>query len=334
MNEIDILLEEIRKQQFRPIYVLMGDEPYYIDLITSEIKKHALTEEERAFNEMVFYAREASVEDVVSSAKRFPMMSERQLIIVKEAQDWVRTIDQMASYAANPQPSTVLVINYKYKILDKRKAFYKAVSKSGAVVECKSLYENKVAHWIHDFLKQRKYEIVPKAAQMLVEFLGNDLSKIVNELEKLELLLPKGHQITPEDIETNIGISKDFNVFELRNAIGNRQLDRAHQIAAHFGDNPKMNPLVVTIGMLFSYFSQILQYHALNDHSPRAVAAALGINPFFVKDYAVAASNYPMKYASRNIALLREYDLKGKGVGAREIPEGDLLKVLVHRLMH
>ena len=171
MNEIDIILEEIRKQQFRPIYVLMGDEPYYIDLITSEIKKHALTEEERAFNEMVFYAREASVEDVVSSAKRFPMMSERQLIIVKEAQDWVRTIDQMASYAANPQPSTVLVINYKYKILDKRKAFYKAVSKSGAVVECKSLYENKVANWIHDFLKQRKYEIVPKAAQMLVEFL-------------------------------------------------------------------------------------------------------------------------------------------------------------------
>ncbi len=334
MNEIDIILEEIRKQQFRPIYVLMGEEPYYIDLITSEIKKHALTEDERAFNEMVFYARDASVEDVISSAKRFPMMAERQLIIVKEAQDWVKTIDQMASYAANPQLSTVLVINYKYKILDKRKAFYKAVSKTGAVVDCKCLYENKVAHWIQDFLKQRQYEIVPKASQMLVEFLGNDLSKIVNELEKLELLFPKGHQITPQDIETNIGISKDYNVFELRKAIGNRQLEIAHQIAAHFGDNPKMNPLVLTIGMLFTYFTQIMQYHTLNDHSPRSVAAALGVNPFFVQDYAIAASNYTMKYASRNIALLREYDLKSKGLGAREIPEGDLLKELVHRLMH
>jgi DNA polymerase-3 subunit delta len=334
MNEIDAILAEIRKQEFRPIYVLMGDETYYIDLITAEIKKNTLKEEERAFNEMVCYARDTSVEDVVSSAKRYPMMSARQLIIVKEAQDWVKTIDQMAAYAANPQPSTVLVLNYKYKILDKRKAFYKAVSKSGAIVACKSLFENKVAHWIHDYLKQRQYDIVPKAAQMLVEFLGNDLSKIVNELEKLELLLPKGHQITPEDIETNIGISKDFNVFELRNAIGYRQLERAYQIAAHFAENPKMHPLVLTTGMLFSYFSQIMQYHVLNDHSPRSVASALGINPFFVKDYAIAAGNYPMKYASRNIALLREYDLKGKGVGAREIADGDLLKELVHRLMH
>ncbi len=334
MNEIDAILADIRKKVFKPIYVLMGDEPYYIDLITTEIKKHALKEEERGFNEMVFYARDTNVDEVVSSAKRFPMMAERQLIIVKEAQDWSRTIDGLSVYAANPQPSTVLVINYKYKTLDKRKAFYKAVSKSGAVIESKSLYENKVAHWIHDYLKQQQYDIVPKAAQMLVEFLGNDLSKIANELEKLGLLFPKGHQITPDDVETNIGISKDFNVFELRNAIGNRDVSRAYKIAEHFGHNPKEHPLVLTVGMLFSYFAQILQYHALTDHSPRSVASALGINPYFVKDYTLAAKNYPMKYASRNISLLREYDVKSKGVGVREIYDGDLLRELVHRLMH
>ena len=333
MDEVKQLIEDIQKKKLKPIYFLMGEEPYYIDRISEFIDQNVLSDEEKGFNQMVIYGRDASIDEIVSNAKRFPMMAEYQVVIVKEAQDLSRTIEQLADYAKNPQPSTILVLNYKYKTIDKRKTLYKTLQKTGVVFESKKLYENQVADWIRRVLSPKDYTILPKAAQMLVEFLGTELSKINNELEKLQILLPKGTQITPEHIEENIGISKDFNNFELRKAIGERDVFKVQRIAKYFGDNPKDNPMVVTVSLLFNYFSQLLQLHGLADKSPRNVASALKINPYFVNEYLIAMRNYSMKQVSYSISLLREFDVKGKGVGANAVPQGDLLKELLAKIM-
>lgn len=311
----------------------MGEEPYYIDKISDFIEDTVLDEAEKGFNQMVLYGRDVTIDDIVSNAKRFPMMAERQVVIVKEAQDLSRTIEKLVKYAANPQPTTVLVFNYKYKKLDKRKALYKAIKKIGVVYESKKLYDNQVPEWIRNVLKGQGYDISPKAAQMLVEFLGTDLSKVNNELNKLKIVLPKGTQITPEHIEENIGISKDFNNFELRKAVGAKDILKAHRIAKYFADNPKDNPMVVTVSLLFSFFSQLLHLHGMSDKNPRSVASALKVNPYFVNEYLTAARNYPMKKVSSVIGLLREFDVKGKGVGANATPQGDLLKELLVRIL-
>ncbi|WP_431109172.1 DNA polymerase III subunit delta [Winogradskyella poriferorum] len=334
MDEVKALVADIKKGQIKPIYFLMGEEAYYIDKISDFIEDNLLDEAEKGFNQMVLYGRDVTIDDIVSNAKRYPMMAERQVVIVKEAQDLSRTIEKLASYAENPQPTTVLVVNYKYKKIDKRKALYKAINKNGSVVfESKKLYDNQVPDWIRRVLKGQGYDISPKAAQMLVEFLGTDLSKVNNELEKLKIVLPKGTQITPDHIEENIGISKDFNNFELRKAVGERNIVKAHQIAKYFADNPKDNPMVVTVALLFNFFSQLLHLHGMTDKNPRSVASALRVNPYFVNEYLTAARNYPMKKVSAVVALLREFDVKSKGVGANAVPQGDLLKELLVRIM-
>ncbi|MEZ4796148.1 MAG: DNA polymerase III subunit delta [Flavobacteriaceae bacterium] len=334
MEEVKQLVTDIKNGSLKPIYFLMGEEPYYIDKISDFIEDNVLTEEEKGFNQMVLYGRDISVEDIVSNAKRYPMMAERQVVIVKEAQDLSKTIEKLVSYAENPQPTTVLVINYKYKKIDKRKALYKSLQKNSVVFESKKLYENQVAEWIRRTLSPKGYTISPKAAQMLVEFLGTDLSKINNELEKLQLIIKKETQITPELIEENIGISKDYNNFELQKAIGNKDHVKAYKIVNYFAENPKDNPMVVTVSLLFSFFSQLLQLHGLHDKSPRAVASSLRVNPYFVNDYLTAARNYPMKKVSSVIATLREFDVKSKGVGANAIPQGDLLKELIVKILN
>ena len=311
----------------------MGEEAYYIDKISDFIESTVLTEEEKGFNQTVLYGRDVAIEDVVGAAKRYPMMSEYQVIIVKEAQDLSRTIEKLADYASNPQPTTVLVINYKYKKIDKRKALYKSINKIGVVYESKKLYESQVADWIRRVLSPKKYTITPKAAQMLVEFLGTDLSKINNELEKLQIVLSEGSQITPEIIEENIGISKDYNNFELRKAVGSKDVLKAHQIAHYFADNPKDNPMVVTVSLLFSFFSQLLHLHGLADKSARNVASALRVNPYFVDEYLTAARNYPMRKVSEVIAILHEFDVKSKGVGSNASSESQLLKEMLVRIL-
>lgn len=333
MEEAIQIVQAIKNGDVKPIYFLTGEEPYYIDKISDFIEDSLLTEEEKGFNQMVLYGRDTTIEDIVSNARRYPMMAERQVLIIKEAQDLSRTIDKLEAYAENPQTTTTIVICYKYKKLDKRKKLYKLVSKTGVLFEGKRLYENQVADWIQKTLKSREYQIAPKAAQMLVEFLGIDLSKIDNELQKLQLIVPKGAMITPELIEENIGISKDFNNFELRKAIGLKDELKVHQIINYFSQNPKDNPMVVTISLLYGYFSQILQYHGLTDQSKANVAKVLKVNPFFVKDYEVAARNYPMKKASYAIEYLRDADVKGKGVGSANVPPGDLLKELLVKIM-
>ncbi|WP_296316698.1 DNA polymerase III subunit delta [Winogradskyella sp. UBA3174] len=334
MDDVKQLVTAIKKGDLKPIYFLMGEEAYYIDKISDFIEANVLDEAEKGFNQMVLYGRDVTIDDIVGNAKRYPMMAERQVIIVKEAQDLSRTIEKLVQYAENPQPSTVLVLNYKYKKLDKRKALYKAITKNGGLVfESKKLYENQVPDWIRRVLKGQDYDISPKAAQMLVEFLGTDLGKVNNELNKLKIVLPKGTLITPEHIEENIGISKDFNNFELRKAVGEKNIVKVFQIAKYFADNPKDNPMVVTVALLFNFFSQILHIHGMNDKSPRSVASAIRVSPYFVNEYITAARNYPMKKVSQVIGLLREFDVKSKGVGSKAMPERDLLKELLVRIM-
>lgn len=334
MDEVVKIVNDIKAGDIKPIYFLMGEEPYYIDKLTEYIEDNILSEEEKGFNQMVLYGKDVSVEDVISNAKRYPMMADRQVVIVKEAQELSRTIDKLESYAENPQPTTVLVFAYKYKTLDKRKKVTKVLDKAGVVFESKKLYENQVADWIKRILSGKKYGIEPKAAAMLVEFLGTDLSKINNELEKLTIVLPEGSTITPKDIEENIGISKDYNVFEFRKAIGERDQLKAYRIADYFAQNPKDNPLVMTTGLVFGFFSQLLQYHGLKDKSQANVGKVLRINPYFVKDYDIAARNYPMKKVSAIVAALRDVDVKSKGVGANAIPAGDLLKEMLVKIFN
>lgn len=334
MNEVKQIVADIKKGNIKPIYFLMGEEPYYIDAISNYIEDNVLSEEEKGFNQMVLYGRDVSVEEIISNAKRFPMMADYQVVVVKEAQDLFRTIEKLIAYAKQPQPTTVLVLNYKYKKIDKRKALYKALKESGVVFESKKLYENQVADWIRRVLSGQNYTISPKAAQMLVEFLGTDLSKINNELQKLKIILPEGTQISAEDIEVNIGISKDYNNFELRKAIGERNAVKAFKIINYFADNPKDNPMVMTVSSLFSFFSQLLHIHGMHDKNPRNITSALGINPYFVNEYLTAVRNFPMKKVSQVVATLREFDIKSKGVGANAIPQGDLLKELLVKIFN
>jgi len=334
MDKVKQIVTDIKNGNTKPIYFLMGDEPYYIDAISSYIEKNVLAEEEKGFNQMVLYGRDVTIEDIVSKAKRYPMMAEKQVVLVKEAQDLSRTIDKLEAYAANPQPTTVLVICYKYKKLDKRKKLYKTIDKAGVLFESKKLYDNQVPDWIRRVLASKKYTISQKAAQMLVEFLGTDLGKINNELEKLQLVLPSGTEISPKHIEENIGISKDCNNFELRKSVGERDILKANKIINYFAQNPKDNPTVVTVSLLYNFFSQLLQYHALGDKSQFSVAKALKINPFFVKEYQAAGKNFPMRKVSQVVALLREADLKSKGVGASNLPQSDLLKELLFKIMN
>ena len=333
MEEVRQLVTDIKNGKLHPIYFLMGEESYYIDKISKFIETSILSEEEKGFNQMVLYGRDVSVEDIVGQAKRYPMMAEHQVVIVKEAQDLSRTIEKLVDYVEQPQPTTILVINYKYKTIDKRKKLYKALKKAGVIFESKKLYDNQIADWIRRVLSGNNYTISPKAAQMLAEFLGTDLSKISNELDKLKIILPEGTQITPEHIEQNIGISKDYNNFELQKAVGAKDVLKANQIIKYFGENPKDNPMVVTVSLLYSFFSKLLHLHGLHDKSPRSVASSLKINPYFANEYIAATRNYPMKKVSGIIATLREFDVKSKGVGSNAVKQGDLLKEMIVRIM-
>jgi DNA polymerase-3 subunit delta len=334
MDEVVKIVNDIKGGNIKPIYFLMGEEPYYIDKLSEYIETNVLSEEEKGFNQTVLYGRDVSIEDIVSTAKRYPMMADRQVVIVKEAQELSRTIDKIESYVENPMPSTVLVFCYKYKTLDKRKKVTKLLAKNGIVYESKKLYENQVGDWIKRVLAGKKYTIEPKASAMLVEFLGTDLSKINNELEKLQIILPAGSVISAKDIEENIGFSKDYNVFELRKAIGERNQLKAYKIAENFAQNPKDNPLVMTTGLVFGFFIQLLKYHGLKDKNPKNVASVLGVNPFFLKDYDVAIKNYPMRKVSQIVASLRDTDVKSKGVGANSLSQADLLREMLYKIFN
>lgn len=328
------LLQELKSGQYRPIYFLMGDEPYFIDEITNYISKNVLSEEEKGFNQTVLYGKDVDATAVIHAARRYPMMSQYQVIIVKEAQN-IRDIEMLSHYAENPLTSTILVINYKYKTLDKRKKLYKSIGKSGILFESKKLYDNQVPTWISSYLKTKGYTIEPKASALLSEFLGSDLSKISHEIDKLEIALGTDvKQITAADIEANIGISKDYNNFELQKAVLSKNITQANKIILAFGKNPKDHPIQVTISTLFGYFQKLLAYYYLPDKSKMSVASALKINPYFVSDYVTGARHYNAWKVMQVIDLLRTYDMKSKGFDSPTTNSGELLKELIFKIMH
>lgn len=332
MSEVNQVLKDIKNNKLYPIYFLSGDEPFYIDLISKAIENEVLTEDEKGFNQSLIYGNDVSIDDVIGMAKQFPMGAERQVIILKEAQHLYRTIDRLEAYANNPQPTTVLVVNYKGKTIDKRTKFYKALKKSSLLLEFKKLYENKIPDWIDSHAREMGMTIDTKSKFMMTEFLGSDLGRIHNELNKLKVISPDG-KITPEIVERNIGISKDYNNFELRNALETRNAPKAFQIAKYFSENPRDNKLLVTLGILYGAFSNIIVYHTLADKSQQNVAKELKIHPFFAKDASVAAKSYPLKKATRIISLLRDTDVKSKGVGASgNVSEHDLLNELIVKI--
>ncbi len=333
MTEVIKIVNDIKSKNFKPIYFLCGEETYYIDRISDLIEDSVLTEDEKAFNQVVLYGRDTTVEEIVSTAKRFPMMSDYQVVVVKEAQNLARTFENFKAYVLNPQPTTILVFAYRDKP-DGRKGIFKTLKDKSVWFESKKLYENQVPDWIVKVLKGQNYGIEPKASAMLAEFLGTDLSKINNELEKLKIVFPAGHVFTPKNIEENIGFSKDYNVFELKSALAVRNQEKAYNIIHHFALNPKDNPIVVITGQMFSFFSQLLQYHGLKDKSKFNVAKALGVNPFFVDEYVIAARNFPMRKVSQIIEVIRDIDVKSKGVGAGSMKEDDMLKEMVYKIFN
>lgn len=332
MDPFTQILDNLSKKIYHPVYFLTGDEPYFIDRISDFIEDNVLSEEEKEFNQTVIYGRDTDVPSLISAAKRFPMMANYQVLIVKEAQE-INNIEGLEVYLENPLETTLLVINYKYKKADKRKRFFNLVRKKGVLFESKKIYEDQIPGWISKYVAEKGCAVSPKAGEMLAEFLGSDLSKIVNEIEKLLINIPTGTEISDVMVEENIGISKDYNVFELQRAIGNKDRFRAQQIALYFAANPKDNPVIKTLFFLYRYFSQLLLYHYTPNKSHKSIAAALGIRPVFVNEYKNAAKKYGPARVKSIISLLREYDLKAKGVNNASTDQGELLRELLFRIM-
>lgn len=333
MSDATNILADLKQKRYAPVYFLCGSEPYFIDQVSDYIEDNVLGEGEKGFNQTVIYGKDTTMAEVLENAKRFPMMSEHQVIIVKEAQHLTKQLAQLESYIEQPQTTTILVFAYKYKTPDGRSKITKLLKKHAVYMESKPLYENKVPAFVTGRLKEMGYQIDPNATRMLVEFLGTDLGKINNELSKLAIVHSKDRPITPQVIEDNIGISKDYNNFELRKAMGMRDVVKVHKIINYFADNPKDNPLVLTTAQLYSFFTQLLKVHTIKDKNPQAVAKAAGVNPFFVQEIITAAKNYPMKYCSRAIKLIRDMDVKSKGVGTHQANHHDLLKEVMVNIM-
>lgn len=340
MYTFEQIISDLNKKIYKPIYYLMGEESYYIDQITSLIEKTILPEEEKSFNQSVLYGRDIEMLDLMNASRRFPMMSNYNLVILKEAQllkgiegAVSGAVDPMLLYAENPPPSTILVINLRGKSLDKRKKLYKTLDKNACLFDSKKIYDNKVGGWITQYIKNKGYSIDVSAAELMASHLGNDLSKVVNEIDKLLVSNTAGSKISLKEIEDNIGISKDFNVFELQKALGQKNLGKAMLIITHMAQNPKTKSIIPIISILYSFYSKILLVHSTNDKSNAGIASAIGINPFFARDYLEAARNFSKGKAAYIIGVLREYDTKSKGIDSPSIDDGELMKEMVFKIL-
>jgi DNA polymerase-3 subunit delta len=330
----DEILSDLRNRIFRPVYFLAGEEPYFIDIISDYIEEKVLSEADKAFNQIIIYGDDTNIAAIIDTARRFPMMASHQVVIVREAQS-LKKIEDLAIYLEKPLQSTILVFCYKYKSLDKRTKLHKMLESTAVYFESPRLRDYQIPAWIESYLMKRGIKTEPSASAMLTEYLGTDLHKIANELDKLIITLPAGKPvITNVLIEKNIGISKDYNNFELQKAVGERNILKSNMIVRYFSDNPKDNPLTLTIASLFSFYSKLLTYHYLTDKSKNNVAATLKVNPFFVKDYESAALKYNAKKTVQVISLLRTFDMKSKGFGDSGTEQGDLLKEMIYRILH
>ncbi len=340
MTAADII-KDLKNRKYKPVYLLHGEEQYFIDQISDYVEHHLLSEAEKGFNQTVLYGKDTDVMTVLNASKRYPMMADYQVVLVKEAQEmkWgnesddKKSINPLQAYLENPLPSTILVLCYKYGKFDKRKKVYKAIEKSGLIFESTSLYDNKIPAWVEGYLTEKNYKINQQASLMLSEYLGNDLSKIANELDKLMLNVAAGQEITLKHIQDNIGISKEYNVFELQTALAKKDVVKTNQIINYFEANPKANPLVLVLGNLNNFFTKVLVYHYVKDRSPQNLAREMGVSPYFIKDYEQAARSYPLGKTVQIISYLREYDVKSKGVESNT-DAGGLMKELMFKILH
>ena len=337
MKELELIFKNIKNKEFLPIYFFHGEEAYYIDIAVKALENDVLTEDEKAFNQTVVYGKDTNYNEILSLAKQYPMMGDKQLIIVKEAQDLKFNDEEtkiLEKYVENPVESTILVFAHKHKKVDSRKKVFKTLDKAKMLFHSESVKDYNLAKWIDDEARNLQIKLAPGISQLLADYLGNDLSRIANELNKMKLVLKDGEVLDGKLVETHIGISKEFNVFELQKALGKKDANTAFKIAYYMGKNPKTNPIVMTIGNLYNFFSNVVLYHTVSHQSPPSIASELGINPYFVKDYAEAARLYPLKFATRIISVLREIDLKSKGLGAVNMDEGELLKEMVYKIIN
>lgn len=333
--EFEQIIQELKNKIYHPVYFLTGEEAYYIDLISDYIEANILTDAEKGFNQTVFYGRDSDPMTVMESARRFPMMSNQQVIIVKEAQEW-RNMEAFQKYLQAPSKTTILVINYKYKKVDGRTELAKLLKKNALVFESKRLRDYQIPQWVDKYVKENGFTISPQATQMLADFLGEDLSKVVNELKKLFILVPKGVTITPDHIEKNIGISKDYNPFELTAALGNRDVLKANRIINYFAANPNNNPMPVTITVLFTYFSRLFRYHFIPNKTESEVMKQLRIpSPYIAKKTIEEARRYTPTKIFEIIGILREFDMKSKGLDASgEVTQSELYKEMIYKILH
>lgn len=331
------IINDVKNGNFVPVYLLMGTEPYYPDLVCDEIIKYALTDSERDFNQTVFYGLDTDAGTVASECRSYPMMTERRLVVLKEAQS-MKTLEDLATYASDPMESTVLVILMHGASADKRRALYKNVQKKGVVLVSDALRDYEMPQWITSFYKSRGLDIEPAAAALLAEYAGTDMSRIMLETEKMQKNLPEGTvRVNAADIEKNVGISRQFSIFELTKALSYMKAEKALKIAAYIGNGPKFMLLLAT-APLYTHFYRILKYEAALLKNPAMSKAdrakLLGINPYFMEEYDVAARNYPIRRCMKVISLLEEYDFKGKGGGSGEASQGDLLMELVSKILN
>lgn len=333
MDNFHAVLNDLKNKKYKPIYFLHGEEPYYIDLLSDYIEDHVLDENDKAFNFSVFYGRDAEVSQIIETAKRFPMMSPFQVVIVKEAKD-LKKLELLESYFLNPLTSTILVICYKYKKADSRKKYIKAIKQNGVLFESKPLYTNQIPAWIQEAVHSKNQKISPKAAMLLAEFLGSDLQKINNELEKLKLVLGEGATVTPESIEENIGISKDFNNFELQNALCRKDAFKAFQIVQYFSQNPKEHSIFSVLWSLLDLYAKILTVQYQKNKSADHVASILKMNKFFVSDIIGASRAYSPVKVTEIISHIKDADLKAKGIGSTAQNTDDILKELIYKILN
>jgi len=333
------LFADLQAGKYKPIYLVTGEINYYIDLVSDYFEQHIVDEAFRDFDQTVVYGRDTTVKDIVSICRRYPMMSPVQLVLVKEAQDtdhmnhspdkW----EPLAEYLQDPLPQTILVLCYRNKSFDKRTKLYKTISSKGEVYEHAKMYDSQIPSWIAGYVRDHNYAITERAATLISQYLGTDLGKIVNEIKKVFTAIPEGSTIDIAEVEDNIGISKSFNVFELQNAIGRRDIRLCTQITNYFAANPKDNPIQLIISNLYNYLVKVMIYHQLTDKSE--AAKALGCNSFFVKDYATAAGNYTLPKLATCIGYLHEADLRSKGVrNSGNVTDGEIIKELVFKITH
>ncbi|MBN9312196.1 MAG: DNA polymerase III subunit delta [Chryseobacterium sp. 39-10] len=337
MKELDLILKNIKNKTLEPIYFFHGEEPFFMDVAVKSFENDVLEEDEKAFNQTVVYGKDTTYSEVLSLARQFPMMGDKQVIILKEAQEIKLTekeAEALKVYVENPVDSTLLVIAHKHKKVDARKSFAKTLAKNKMLFESPKMKDYEVPKWIEGELKNLELKSKPNIPLLLAEYLGTDLSRIANELAKLKMILKDTGILDEKIIETHIGISKDFNVFELIKALGKKDQSAALRIAHFIGKNPKQNPFVLMIGNLYSFFSNLIIYHTMVGQSPQSIASVLGVNPYFIKDFAEASKFYGLKHCTRIISVLREIDLKSKGLGAINMDDEELLIEMTYKILN